>query len=408
MLLKNGDLIAGNGEYLEHTDLRVEDGLITECDQNLPTRSNETQVDLTNHWVLPGLIDAHVHIVMSSEQDPYGILTKSLPAITIDAVNNARRLLHAGFTTVRDMGARGFIDIAVRNAIAEGKIEGPRMKVSGECIIMTGGHGWFLGGRQADGPSECRKAAREQLFQGADLLKMMATGGGLTREGEPGASQLDEDELASIVHEAHKAGKKAAAHCHGLDGIKNAVRAGVDSVEHGTFADEEILAEMKKQGTYLSICMRATSLQTDNDSLPAYMVDRANQILDFQLDNCRRAHEMGVKQVFSTDAGTPGNCHGDNAKEFPFFIRCGFNEMEAIQLATSKAAELLGIDDTVGTLEVGRFADILVTKHNPLEDIAVLAEHEKEIALLLKEGRVVRSQVPGINAPDDEIGGAIR
>lgn len=390
MLLKQGNLIIGNGEYFEHTDLRVQNGIITELGPNLPSKNGETVVDLSNHWVLPGLIDAHVHIVMSGEHNPHDIFTKPLPAITIDAVNNARKLLYAGFTTVRDMGARGYIDVAVRDAIAQGKIEGPRMRVSGECIIMTGGHGWFLGGRQADGPNECRKAAREQLFHGANLLKMMATGGGLTREGEPGASQLDKDEMAAIVHEAHKAGKKAAAHCHGLEGIKNAVFAGVDSIEHGSFVDESILEEMAKKGIFLCICMRATSLQVSGKAIPAYMVERAKRILGAQLENCRRAHEMGVKQAFGTDAGTPLNPHGENGKEFAFLVQCRFSEMEAIQSATRSAAELLGMLDRVGTLEVGKFADVLVLKDNPLEDIRVLERPDEEIALILKGGQVIK------------------
>jgi len=391
MLLTKANLIIGNGEYLEHMDLRVQNGVISELGPSLSPKIEETVVDLANHWMLPGLIDTHVHVVMSAQRDPYDLYSKPVSEITIAAVKNARNLLYAGFTTVRDMGACEYVDVAIRNAITQGHIEGPRLKAAGKPLIMTGGHGWFLGGRQADGPDECRKAAREQLFHGADHLKMMATGGGLTKEGEPGLPQLTQEEMTAIVEEAHNAGKKAAAHCHGLQGIRNAVFAGVDSIEHGSFANNSILEEMAKKGVFLCICMRATSLQVSGDAIPAYMMERAKRILGAQLDNCRRAHEMGVKQAFATDAGTPLNPHGENAKEFAFFLQCGFSEMEAIQGATSSAAELLGILDQVGTLEVGKLADILVLNHNPLEDISVLERPEEEINLLLQEGRVIRT-----------------
>jgi imidazolonepropionase-like amidohydrolase len=393
MLLKNGNLIIGNGECLEGTDLRIESGVISKRAVNLKPHLKEPVIDLSNCWVLPGLIDAHVHIVMSGEMDSSNLPSKSTAEITINAINNASKLLYAGFTTVRDVGAIGYIDVAIRNAIAQGKIEGPRMMVSGKCIIMTGGHGLFLGAREADGPDECRKAAREQLFHSADQLKMMATGGALTESGEPGCSQLDKEEMAVIVKEAHNAGKKAAAHCHGLDGIRNAVEAGVDSVEHGTYADDAILEEMARRGTYLCICMRATSLLLDQVPVPAYMADRARQLMNLQLRNCRRAHEMGVRQAFGTDAGTPANYHGDNAKEFSFFVDCGFSPMEAIQVATSSSAELLGLGDRIGTLEPNKAADLFVVKGNPIEEIEVLTRPKEEILLLLKEGKVVLDHI---------------
>jgi len=393
MLLKNGNLIVGDGTVLESTDLRVEGELIAEVGRSLVPHGDELVLDLSGRWVLPGLIDAHTHVVMSGGDDPCAALSRSLPEVTIAAANNARRTLHAGFTTVRDMGACGYVDIAIRDAINRGELEGPRMLVAGACITMTGGHAWFLGGRQADGPDECRKAAREQLFRGVDHLKMMASGGVLTKEGEPGLPQLDCKEMMAIVAEAHKAGKKAAAHCHGLDGIRNAVRAGVDSVEHGSFADETVLREMAARGTFLCICMKATSVLASADGIPDYMMQRAKRILDAQLETCRRARRIGVKVAFGTDAGTPRNPHGENGEEFLFFVECGFSEMEAIQAATGWAAELLGVSDRVGLLRPKMLADVLVLRHNPLDDIRVLARPREEIELLLKGGTPVISRL---------------
>ena len=390
MLLKNGNLIVGDGSYLERTDLRICGEKIAERGVNLTPHEKEAVVDLTDRWVLPGLIDAHVHVVLSAGADPYAILSRSDPDLTIDAVNNVRRLLYAGFTTVRDVGARNYIDVAVKKAIEEGTIEGPRMMVAGYCIVMTGGHCWNLGGRQADGPDECRKAAREQLFHGVDLLKMVATGGVVTREGEPGLPELIQEEMTAIVEEAHKAGKKATAHCHALEGIRNAVNAGVDSVEQGSFADRAMLEMMAKRGTYLCMCKHATYQCANTAGLPAYLNERGKRVLEAQLATYRLAHELGVKLAFGTDAGTPFNPHGANGKEFAFQVQCGLSEMEAIETATKNAAELLGMLDRVGTLEVGKFADVLVLKDNPLEDIRVLERPDEEIALILKGGQVIK------------------
>lgn len=392
MLLQRGNVITGDGQLLERTDLRIQEGHITERGVGLQVLPNEETYELEGKWVLPGLIDAHVHTLMSGGTDPYALVSRSDADLTIDAMRNAKRLLRAGFTTARDLGSRNFIDVDVRDAISQGRIEGSRLRVSGRCIIMTGGHGWFLGSRQADGADDCRKAAREQLFHGVDQLKTMATGGATTKEGEPGRPQLSQIEMAAVVEEAHKAGKKVAAHCHSIEGIRFAVDAGVDSIEHGSFADREILERMAKKGTVLCICMRATSIQANDTTIPAYMTERAKHILDAQLATCQLAHELGVSQVFGTDAGTPFNYHGENAKEFRFFRECGFSPMEALCSAMKSAADLIGLGNCLGTLDIGKIADILVLHTNPLEDIRVLEDPNQEIDLLMKEGQVVCSQ----------------
>lgn len=393
MLLKNGNLIIGDGNYKEGFDIRISDGRIAEVGRSLDTSKGDTVIDLTGRWVLPGLIDAHVHVALSGTTDPYRILSLSDADVTVEAVNNVKRLLRAGFTTARDVGGRNGINISVKKAIKEERIEGPRLLVAGSFITMTGGHGWRYG-RQADGEIECRKAAREQIFNGADLLKVMATGGvsDVDTGGSPENAQLSEKEIAAVVEEAKKARKRVAAHCHGLDGIRNAVNAGVTSVEHGSFADRKTLELMKERGVYLCICIRATYQEANATGIPPNVASWAQKVLKSQLETLRMAHELGVKVVFGTDAGTPMNPHGENGSEFPFLLRGGLSEMEAIQAATKTASELLGCSEDIGTLEEEKAADIIVVRNNPLDDIRVLKRPHEELQIVIKGGKLVQER----------------
>lgn len=390
MLLKNASIIVGDGRYLEHAGIRIEGAWIRKIAQHIEATPHEAVIDLSQKTVLPGLMDAHVHLMFSGGPDPEEIQKYSDPLLTLLAAANAYKTLQAGFTTVRDTGARGFIDIALRTAIEQGIIQGPRLFVSGHFICMTGGHGSRFGARQADGIAECRKAAREQIRAGVDVVKVMATGGVLTRGTEPGTAQLSEEELRVIIEEAHKAGKITSAHAHGTQGIKNAIRAGIDSIEHGTYSDDEALEMMCEKGVFLAICIGATRAPVVKASseihVPDYVVQKNKEVLNHQLATLKKAHEMGINVVLGTDSGTPLNYHGNNAEEFEIFVEQGMSEMEAIIAGTSRVAKLLKIDDTLGTLEEDKIADLVVVNGDPLTDISSL----KAPVFVIKNGIIVK------------------
>jgi imidazolonepropionase-like amidohydrolase len=390
MLLKKASIIIGDGRYLEHADIQIEGERIRKVAQHIDPTHHDTVIDLSSKTVLPGLMDAHVHLMFSGGPDPEEIQQYSDPFLTLLAAENAYKTLQAGFTTVRDTGARGFIDIALRTAIEQGIVQGPRLFVSGHFICMTGGHGSRFGAWQADGVAECRKAAREQIRAGVDVVKVMATGGVLTRGTEPGAAQLSEEEMRVMVEEAHKAGKITSAHAHGTQGIKNAIRAGIDSIEHGTYADDEALEMMHKKGVFLAICIgasRAPIVKTSSEvKVPDYVIQKNKEVLDHQLATLKKAHEMGINVVLGTDSGTPLNYHGNNAEEFEIFVENGISEMEAIIAGTSRVAELLRIGDKLGTVKEGKIADLIVVNSDPLTNISSL----KEPVFVIKNGIIVK------------------
>ncbi|NIA12225.1 MAG: amidohydrolase family protein [Nitrospiraceae bacterium] len=390
MLVLHGvDVVVGNGKFLRKTNVGVECGRIVKIGKNL---SGSDTLDLSGMTLLPGLMDAHVHLVMSGEVDPNAIRDQSASYLALVAWRNANRTLEAGFTTVRDLGSPAFVNLAVKLAIKNGTVPGPRVFASGQVIAMTGGHGSNLGARIADGPFECAKAAREQIQAGADVIKLMATGGVLTMGSDPQAFQLNEDEMAAAVREAHKAGKSAAAHAHGTKGIKNAIRSGVDSIEHGTYADEEALDMMLSRGTSLVICIHATEAPTlpeaQQAGIPTYITEKNRLVLNHQLDTLRYALGKGVNVVMGTDAGTPLNPHGDNAKELSIFVANGMSEMAAIEATTLQVARLLDIEESLGSVEIGKIADLIAVEQNPLEDIASL----EDVAFVMKEGKIMKDK----------------
>ncbi|MFO8059952.1 MAG: amidohydrolase family protein [Bacillota bacterium] len=329
-------------------------------------------VDLTGSTLLPGLIDSHVHCVLDATGDPMGNAAGESPATSaLKAAGHLRATLEAGVTYIRDLGGRDYVDVDLRDAVRAGLIPGPSMQVAGRIITMTGGHGHPIG-READGVGDVARAAREQLKAGVDVVKVIATGGVMTPGVEPGCAQMSEEEMAVAVREAHNAGRKVATHAQGTSGIKNAIRAGVDSVEHGIFLDEEAVQMMKEAGVYLVPTLVAPHWIVEagvEGGIPEYAVRKAQSVMESHLASFRMAREAGVRIAMGTDAGTPFNRHGQNAYELKLMVEAGMSPMDAILSATRVAAELLGVQDEVGTIEEGKRADMIVVSGDPLADI---------------------------------------
>jgi imidazolonepropionase-like amidohydrolase len=308
---------------------------------------------------------------------------------------NARRTLENGITTIRDCGCTKHVDFALRRAVAQGLVKSPRLVLSGEFICMTGGHGWNVG-READGPDGVRRAARDQLKAGADNIKMIATGGILTPGTEIGAAQLTVEELRAGVEEAKKAGRIAAAHAHGAQGVKNAVIAGVDSVEHAYLMDEEGAELMIKGGTYLVATSTAVRNVVNGGvaaGIAAETVRKAQQGLESHVSTFQLAWKMGVKLALGTDSGVPMTRHGKNLDELVYLVEMGLKPMEAIQVATLNSAKLLKLDHMVGSIQEGKLADLVAIAGDPLADIRVVQDKSK-LRWVILDGAVVAGNDP--------------
>jgi len=289
------------------------------------------------------------------------------------------------------MGGKAGVDLALKQTVISGLVPGPRMLVSGLLICMTGGHGWQMG-READGPDQVRRAAREQIKSGADIVKLMATGGVLTPAVEPGSEQYTEDELRAGVQEAHKAGKKTATHAMGTQGILNALRAGIDSIEHGVYLNDEAVSLMVKGDIpYIPTLSALYHIESKGveAGIPAYAVEKTLRVKPFHLDSVRMARETGVRVAMGTDAGTPFNEHGGNLGELGHLVENGFSPMEAIESGTRIASQVLGMDRELGTVEEGKLADLIVVEGNPLDDVGILKKRES-IRLVMKGGILVK------------------
>ena len=375
ILFKGATVIDGNGKEPQKADLLIDGGDILGLGHNISCEDAKV-VDVSGKTIMPGMINAHVHITFASRTaDTFGTLDKQSDAsLALISQNNLLEHLRSGVTYFRDMGAPNHIDIDLRNARTQGIVQGPEFQCAGKVITMTGGHAWKMG-RECDGCREVRKATREQIRAGADLIKIVATGGVITQGVEPGAPQLTYEEIRVAVEEAHKAGKKTASHAQGSTGILNAVRAGIDSIEHGIYLTDEIIELMIEKGTYLvptlmapyAICKEGIAA-----GIPPAIVAKSNSVIDDHLASLKRAYEAGVKIAMGTDSGTPFNHHSDSYYELKLMIDNGMTPMDAICSTTKNAADLMGILDRYGTLEVGKAADFLVLGADPLADITAL------------------------------------
>jgi imidazolonepropionase-like amidohydrolase len=389
----NGFVFQGDGRMKEKGSVLVDGERIVKIGKaSLAIPKGARRISLEGRTLFPGFIDAHVHLCLDGSPDPIGKLTSEPATVTaVRASQQARETLMAGVTTVRDMGGKDGADLAVRDAIRSGMIQGPRMLVSRNMICMTGGHGWQFG-RQADGPDEVRKAAREQVRGGADLVKLMATGGVLTPGVEPGAEQLTEEELRAGIEEAHKAGRKTATHAMGTKGILNALRAGIDSIEHGVYLDEEAASLMKAREVSLvptiSALYHIERMGTDG-GIPAFAVEKTMVVKPHHLNSVRIARDAGLLVAMGTDAGTPFNRHGQNLAEMVLLARNGYSPTEALQGGTWIAARTLGLDKVLGRVEEGKLADLVVVEGNPLENMEILL-HEKTVKVVMQGGKIVK------------------
>jgi imidazolonepropionase-like amidohydrolase len=392
----DGPVITGDGRILEHATVLVENEKIVRVAQGGITMPQKAKkIPLDGMTLLPGFIDAHVHVCLDGSPDPVtALLNESQTATTLKAARAAEKTLLAGVTSIRDMGGKNGIDLGLRHAVDSGLIAGPRMQASGRLICMTGGHGWQIG-QEANGPDDVRRAARDQIKAGADNVKLMATGGVMTPAVEPGSEQLTEAELRAGVEEAHKAGRKTATHAMGTRGILNALRAGIDSIEHGVYLDEEAVALMAARNVPLIPTISALyfiETRGVEAGIPAYAVEKTLMVKPYHLESIRMAREAGIPVAAGTDAGTPFNLHGQNLSEIKLLVDYGgFSPMAAIEAGTRVSARVMGLENKLGTIEEGKLADIVLVQGNPLDDIDILVKQEN-IRLVMKGGVLVKNR----------------
>ena len=394
-VFKNATLLNGKDEQpVPDSVLAIENNQIIFAGSNQfwQDKPEQHSIDLSGKWIIPGLIDCHIHMDLHGYSDTFQENLVDEKLRTLRAAKEMSDTLRAGFTTVRNVGTVNYIDFAVKTGIEAGYFIGPRISTAGKIISMTcSGTEYFDGMyRIADGVDECRKAAREQLKEGADLLKLMATGAVMNPGGVPGAPQLNVDEIRAVVEEGEKLGKHTAAHAHGTQGIINAVTAGVHTIEHGTMATDEVLEIMASHKTYLIPTLSLHDLfEAHSDQIPRFMVEKSRAMQEPYIEIVKKAVRMGVPVAMGTDAGTNYNYHGKNAAEIIYLVKKEImSPLQAITAATKTASEAIRMDHEIGTLEVGKLADFIVLNNNPLDDIQILSKTD-EIESVYKNGKVV-------------------
>jgi imidazolonepropionase-like amidohydrolase len=386
LVLRGGTVVDAEGE--READVVVGDGRIATVAEPGTVDADGADEELAvEGYVAPGLVDAHVHLSMDGRADPDAAIEESDWLAAYRATDHLRAAVRAGVTTVRDLGARGSLAVDAREAVAEGVVEGPRVLAAGEAVTMTGGHGNWAG-READGPAEVRKAAREQLKRGADVVKCMATGGVLTEGAVTGSPELTEREIEALVDAADAKGVPTAAHAHGAAGIENATRAGISSVEHGTFMNREAARLMATHDTYWVPTLSALYGIVENGvdaGIPEWAVEKAEEASEAIDDAFDHALDAGVPIAMGTDAGTPFNYHEDAPQELELMVDHGVDPADAFEAATVNAADLLGIGD-VGLVEEGYRADLVTLDADPREDPSAY----REVGTVIAGGERVR------------------
>ena len=380
-------VLDGTGATLERATLIVRGSKITAIgpSREVSIPSGARRIDGRGLTVMPGLIDCHVHLCLGGEPDVVGAVESENPSYTLlKSARHAKITLEAGFTTVRDVGSRDHSIFALKRAIEAGVMPGPRIVGAGLAVCMIGGHARFIG-QEVEGVDQVRQAVAAQVAAGAELIKVIASGGVLTPGTAPDQAQMTLEELRAAVVEANKTGKKVAAHAHGASGMTNAIRAGVHSIEHATLMDNESAGLFERHGVYVVPTLSAlatTAACRRGCGIPDSALDKAKAMTKRHQASFKLAHRRGLLIAMGTDAGTPFNFHGDNAQELERMVALGMSPMEAVIASTSEAARLIGIQNTVGRIERGKAADLLVIDGNPLKNIELLRDRGRIMGVM--------------------------
>ncbi len=383
-----------SGRFVENPVVRIENGVVVAVGTRAP--GEKVTWDLGDLTLVPGLADCHVHLVGAEEQTPYESLVETTAHAALEGAVNARKTLEAGFTTVRDLGARDFADVALRDEIAAGKVVGPRMLVATKSISATGGHGdrndlpedvhVARYSAVADGPEEIRKKVRENIKYGADWIKVLATGGIGSAKTDPRQSDYTEEEIRAAVLAAKEKGRDVAVHAHGTLGILRAARAGVRSVEHSSMLDDETIAALKANGTFIVSNPLTNAYMLERGAAGGYQdyqLRKSREVKDLKVESLRKAIEAGIPVAYGTDAGV--QIHGINGKQLAMYVEAGMTPLQAIQSATLVAARLLRMESKIGRVAPGFYGDLVAVAGDPLKDVRTIESPR----FVMKEGRAI-------------------